>query len=192
MPRNQLPPQILLFNKPYGVHTQFSGDSPNLSDYIDIPRVYAAGRLDKDSEGLLILTADGALQHRITDPKHKLEKIYWAQVDGDISESALDQLRIGVELKDGLTRPAHAIRIDPPNKLWPRDPPVRFRKNIPTSWIELGLREGRNRQVRRMTAKVGHPTLRLIRTSIGPWTLRDNTLAELQPGKYCWVDVRTT
>lgn len=174
--------QLLLFNKPWGVLTQFSGDGPNLSDHIHHPGIYAAGRLDKDSEGLLLLTGDGRLQHRIADPKHKLEKTYLAQVDGQIDETALQQLRNGVVLKDGPTRPAQASLVDTPDWLWPRDPPIRFRKNIPTSWIRLSIREGRNRQVRRMTAAVNHPTLRLIRISIGNWQLGD-----LQPGEQRWV-----
>ncbi|MDD5057403.1 MAG: rRNA large subunit pseudouridine synthase E [Sideroxydans sp.] len=165
--------RILLFNKPYGVICQFSRDGlhPTLADYIHLPDVYAAGRLDTDSEGLLLLTDDGKLQHRITDPKHKLPKTYWVQVEGVPDEQALEKLRRGVMLKDGLTLPAEAKLMDEPAALWPRDPPVRFRKNIPTSWIQLTIREGRNRQVRRMTAAVGYPTLRLIRYAIGEWNL---------------------
>lgn len=173
--------QLVLFNKPYGVICQFSADDkhPTLAEYIPIKNVYPAGRLDHDSEGLLLLTDDGKLQHKIADPKNKMAKTYRVQVDGDISDDAIAQLRKGVQLKDGLTRPAQCKRIDEPRHLWPRDPPVRFRKNIPTSWIELTIREGRNRQVRRMTAAVGFPTLRLIRVRIGSWKLED-----LQPGKY--------
>jgi 23S rRNA pseudouridine2457 synthase len=165
--------RILLFNKPYGVICQFSRDGmhPTLADYIAVPDVYPAGRLDTDSEGLLLLTDDGKLQHRITDPKHKLPKTYWVQVEGVPDEAALAKLRRGVPLNDGMTLPAEALVMDEPAGLWQRDPPVRFRKNIPTSWISLTIREGRNRQVRRMTAAVGHPTLRLIRHSIGSWTL---------------------
>ncbi|MBU0622943.1 MAG: rRNA large subunit pseudouridine synthase E [Gammaproteobacteria bacterium] len=164
---------ILLFNKPYGVICQFSRDGmhPTLADYIQLPDVYPAGRLDTDSEGLLMLTDDGKLQHRITDPRHKLPKTYWVQIEGVPDEAALQHLRDGVRLKDGMTLPAEAQLMTEPADLWPRDPPVRFRKNIPTSWIALTIREGRNRQVRRMTAAVGFPTLRLIRYSIGEWTL---------------------
>ncbi len=165
--------RILLFNKPFGVICQFSRDGlhPTLADYIALPAFYPAGRLDTDSEGLLLLTDDGKLQHRITDPKHKLPKTYWVQVEGIPDEAALQTLRRGVALNDGMTRPAEAKLIAEPPQLWPRNPPVRFRKNIPTSWIELTIREGRNRQVRRMTAAVGYPTLRLIRCAIGRFTL---------------------
>jgi 23S rRNA pseudouridine2457 synthase len=165
--------RILLFNKPYGVICQFSKDGmhPTLADYIAVPDVYPAGRLDTDSEGLLVLTDDGKLQHRITDPKHKLSKTYWVQVEGMPDESALACLRSGVQLKDGMTLPADAKPIEEPAALWPRDPPIRMRKNIPTSWLELTIREGKNRQVRRMTAAVGLPTLRLIRYRIGEWAL---------------------
>ena len=172
---------IVLFNKPCGVLCQFTDhDSrPTLADYIDIKNVYAAGRLDRDSEGLLVLTDDGKLQNRITSPKNKMEKTYWVQVENTITEQALQQLRTGILLKDGPTRPASARRIDQPAELWPREPPIRQRKHIPTCWIELTLTEGRNRQVRRMTAAVGHPTLRLIRVQIGDWKLGD-----LKPGEY--------
>ena len=165
--------RILLFNKPYGVICQFSRDGmhPTLADYIAVPDVYPAGRLDTDSEGLLLLTDDGKLQHRITDPKHKLAKTYWVQVEGVPDEAALENLRAGVRLKDGMTLPAEAQLMDEPAGLWQRDPPVRFRKEIPTSWLQLTIREGKNRQVRRMTAAVGFPTLRLIRYAIGDWTL---------------------
>jgi 23S rRNA pseudouridine2457 synthase len=165
--------RVLLFNKPYGVICQFSRDGlhPTLADYISMPDFYPAGRLDTDSEGLLLLTDDGKLQHRITDPKHKLPKIYWVQVDGVPDELALQQLRHGVHLKDGLTLPAEASLMDEPAGLWQREPPVRFRKDLPTSWLRLSIREGKNRQVRRMTAAVGFPTLRLLRYAIGDWTL---------------------
>jgi 23S rRNA pseudouridine2457 synthase len=164
------------------VLSQFTDESadpprPTLEDYIDLPGVYPAGRLDFDSEGLLLLTDDGRLQARIADPKHKLPKTYLVQVEGAPDEVALDQLRNGVRLKDGLTRPAEAERIPDPG-LWPRDPPIRFRKSVPDSWIRLTIREGRNRQVRRMTAAVGHPTLRLVRWSIGEWTAEGLSLGE--------------
>ncbi len=172
---------VLLFNKPFGVICQFSRDGlhPTLADYIALPDFYPAGRLDTDSEGLLVLTDDGKMQHRITDPRHKLPKTYWVQVEGVPDEAALEALRKGVSLNDGITLPAEAQRIDEPAQLWPRDPPIRVRKAIPTSWIALTLREGKNRQVRRMTAAVGLPTLRLIRHSIGEWSLDD-----LLPGQW--------
>ena len=173
--------RILLFNKPYGVICQFSRDGmhPTLADYIALPDFYPAGRLDTDSEGLLILTDDGALQHRITDPKHKLPKTYWVQVEGVPDEAALEELRRGIDLKDFVTLPADARRMEEPARLWPRTPPVRVRKAIPTSWLQLTIREGKNRQVRRMTAAVGLPTLRLIRYAIGDWSLEG-----LEPGQW--------
>ncbi len=164
---------ILLFNKPFNVLCQFTDDQnrATLADYIKQKNIYAAGRLDRDSEGLLILTDDGKLQHKITDPKNKMEKTYWAQVEGEVSKKAITQLQKGVILKDGSTKPAKAKIISEPENLWNRNPPIRERKNIPTSWLQLSITEGRNRQVRRMTAEVGLPTLRLIRYSIGGWTI---------------------
>lgn len=163
---------LILFNKPYGVLCQFTdgGGRATLADHLDVPGVYPAGRLDLDSEGLLLLTDDGRLQARIADPRYKEPKTYLVQVEGEIGDDALAALRTGVLLKDGITRPALAERIAAPD-LWPRDPPVRFRKTVPDAWIRLTIREGRNRQVRRMTAAVGHPTLRLVRWSIAGWTL---------------------
>jgi 23S rRNA pseudouridine2457 synthase len=166
-------PRLILFNKPYGVLCQFSADGsdkPTLARYVAVPGVYPAGRLDTDSEGLLLLTDDGRLQARIADPRFKLPKTYLVQVEGEPDEAALENLRRGIALKDGLTRPALAERIPEP-PLWPRDPPVRFRKTVPDSWIRLTIREGKNRQVRRMTAAVGFPTLRLVRWAVGDWTL---------------------
>ena len=176
--------RVILFNKPFGVLPQFTDKGtagsprPTLSDFIDVPGVYPAGRLDMDSEGLMILTDDGRLQARISDPRYKLPKIYLVQVEGTVSDDALVQLRRGVQLKDGVTLPAEAERIADP-KLWPRDPPIRVRQTVPDSWIQLIIREGRNRQVRRMTAAVGHPTLRLVRHGVGDWTLDD-----LAPGSW--------
>jgi len=167
--------KLVLFNKPFNVLCQFTTDDDRatLKDYIDVSDVYAAGRLDYDSEGLLLLTDDGQLQHRISDPKYKQPKTYWVQVEGEISEEALKKLRRGVELKDGKTRPARAQKMSEPENLWPRHPPIRERKNIPTSWLQLSITEGKNRQIRRMTAAVGFPTLRLIRYKIGRWSLDD-------------------
>lgn len=168
---------LVCFNKPYGVLSQFTpeGRWRGLKDFMDLPGVYVAGRLDADSEGLLLLTNDGKLQARISDPRFKMEKTYWVQVEGEPGDDALAALREGVQLNDGPTLPARAQRIPTPAGLWDRDPPVRVRQSIPTSWLELVIREGRNRQVRRMTAAVGFPTLRLIRAAIGPYTLEDLT-----------------
>ena len=178
--------RLLLFNKPFGVLSQFTDrGSPTtratLSDYVAAKGVYPAGRLDRDSEGLLLLTDDGRLQARIADPRFKLPKTYLVQVEGEPQDKTLAQLRQGVTLKDGMTLPAEAERIDAPD-LWPRDPPIRVRKSVPDSWLQLTIREGRNRQVRRMTAAVGHPTLRLVRWSIGDWTL-----GEIAPGEFTEV-----
>ncbi len=179
---------LILFNKPYGVLCQFTDQSvppkPTLAGYIRVPDVYAAGRLDFDSEGLLVLTDDGALAHRLTDPRYKLAKTYLVQVEGAPGEAALERLRTGVELNDGMTLPAEAEALaGAPAPLWPRDPPIRFRKNVPDAWLRLTIREGRNRQVRRMTAAVGLPTLRLIRIGMGPYVLGD-----LAPGQSRAVD----
>ena len=177
-------PRLILFNKPYGVICQFSGEGERktLADFVDVRRVYPAGRLDQDSEGLVLLTDDGRLQARIADPKFKLPKTYLVQVEGEPSDDAIAKLQSGVLLKDGMTRPADARKIKPP-ALWLRDPPVRFRKTVPDAWLQLTIHEGRNRQVRRMTAAVGLPTLRLVRAAIGPHALQG-----LQPGQWRCVD----
>ncbi len=163
----------ILFNKPYNVLCQFSPQAgrQTLADFIDVPGVYAAGRLDADSEGLLLLTDDGQLQARIADPRHRFAKTYWAQVEGEANDAALARLQSGVDIGDILTQPCQARIIPEPPGLWPRNPPIRHRAAIPTSWIELVLYEGKNRQVRRMTARVGLPTLRLVRCAIGPWRI---------------------
>lgn len=178
--------KIVLFNKPFGVLCQFTGEpgQRTLAEFLDIPGVYAAGRLDADSEGLLLLTDDGALQHRVADPRHKQPKTYLAQVEGIPTEAALETLRNGVDLGDYVARPCQARVVDEPDWLWPRTPPIRFRQSIPTSWLELILTEGRNRQVRKMTARVGFPTLRLVRAAIGPWRLDG-----LQPGEHRLINV---
>ena len=177
--------QLILLNKPYDMLSQFTDDSgrATLASCIDLPGFYPAGRLDRDSEGLLLLTSDGRLQQRISDPQHKMGKVYWAQVEGSPTAEALESLRGGVVLNDGMTRPARVRALEEP-KLWARHPPIRERRHIPTSWLELTLYEGRNRQVRRMTAAVGLPTLRLVRVAIGPWTL-----GNLQPGEWRLAEV---
>ena len=180
--------RLILFNKPYGVLPQFTDKGtegsprPTLSAFIDVPNVYPAGRLDMDSEGLMLLTDDGRLQAQIADPRHKMPKCYLVQVEGAVGEDALQKLRSGLKLNDGMTLPALAEAIEPP-ALWPRDPPIRVRKTVPDSWIRLTIQEGRNRQVRRMTAAVGHPTLRLVRWSVGEWSVEG-----LPSGK--WRDLR--
>jgi 23S rRNA pseudouridine2457 synthase len=176
---------LILFNKPFNVLSQFTDRSleasgrETLSHYVPVPHVYPAGRLDRDSEGLLLLTDDGKLQAQIADPKHKMVKTYWVQVEGAPQEDALQSLRRGVRLKEGVTQPAKARLIEEPMGLWPRNPPIRVRKSVPDSWIEMVIREGKNRQIRRMTAAVGHPCLRLIRAQIGDWRL-----GNLMPGDY--------
>jgi 23S rRNA pseudouridine2457 synthase len=183
MPRlmNKAMPRLILFNKPYGVICQFTPKAgyKSLKDFIPLPGFYPAGRLDADSEGLVLLTDDGKLQHRISDPRHKLPKLYWVQVEGVPDEAALNKLRQGVTLRNFKTMPAQVHSMDEPDSLWPRTPPVRFRKSIPTSWIELMLTEGRNRQVRHMTAAVSFPTLRLIRQVIGAYSLKG-----IEPGDW--------
>ena len=176
----------LLFNKPFNVLCQFRDAQARtcLGDFIDVDGVYAAGRLDRDSEGLLVLTNDGALNHKITDPANKMSKTYWVQVEGDIDDDACERLCSGVELKDGMTRPAKAGLIPRPD-IWTRDPPIRQRKTVNDSWLSLSITEGRNRQVRRMTAAVGYPTLRLIRVGVGPWEL-----GGLQPGEHRYDHLR--
>lgn len=180
-------PRLILFNKPFNVLSQFTDRGTEgtprqtLSDFINVPGVYPAGRLDRDSEGLLLLTDDGRLQARIADPKFKLPKTYLVQVEGDAGEDALEKLRRGVLLKDGMTLPAEAEGIEGP-ALWPRDPPIRVRQTVPDCWIKLTIREGRNRQVRRMTAAVGHPALRLVRWSVGDWSVEGVKVGE-------WRDV---
>ncbi len=180
---------LIALNKPYLVHCKFTDDQtpprPTLAAFGLPPRVYVAGRLDHDSEGLLLLTDDGMLNQRLTDPRWKAPKTYLVHVEGTATDAALDELRRGVELKDGLTLPADARAMSPPDWLWPRDPPIRVRKTVPDCWLELVIREGRNRQVRRMTAAVGLPTLRLIRASIGPYRLGD-----LAPGSWCEIEVQ--
>ena len=178
--------RLILFNKPYGVLSQFTDRGtesarPTLSDFIDVPGVYPAGRLDMDSEGLLLLCDDGKLQARIADPRFKMPKTYLVQVEGNPAEERIERLKSGVRLKDGMTRPARIERLADPD-LWPRDPPIRVRKNIPDCWLRITIGEGRNRQVRRMTAAVGHPTLRLVRWSIGAWSLEG-----LAPG--AWQEI---
>ncbi len=182
------PQKIILFNKPFNVLTQFSGEpgDKTLADYISIKDIYPAGRLDKDSEGLLVLTNDGILQARLTQPQSKQPKTYWVQVEGAPSDDDLEQLRKGVTLKDGLTLPADIERMEQP-EIWDRTPPIRERKNIPTTWLALTLREGRNRQVRRMTAHIGFPTLRLIRYKMADWTVDD-----LAPGEWREVTLPNT
>ncbi len=179
--------RVIVFNKPYGVLSQFTDKGgtgsarPTLSGFIDEPGFYPAGRLDRDSEGLLVLTDSGPLQARIAHPKYKRTKVYLVQVEGIPDAASLAALRTGVLLKDGMTAPAEVALIDAPDPIWPRDPPVRFRKSVPDCWLRLSIREGRNRQVRRMTAHVGHPTLRLIRSQIGDWSL-----GGLSPGSWRW------
>ena len=171
--------RIILFNKPFNVLSQFTdagtadSERQTLSDFIDVPGVYAAGRLDKDSEGLLVLTDNGKLQHRIANPEQKTKKGYWVQVEGEPTKADLDKLRKGIQLRDGPTQGAEVRRTDPPEALWPRTPPIRFRKTVPDQWLEINITEGRNRQVRRMTAAIGFPTLRLIRYRIGSWSITD-------------------
>lgn len=179
--------QLILFNKPYGVLSQFTdpGGRQTLADFIDLKGIYPAGRLDQDSEGLLLLTDDGQLQHQLANPRQKTWKYYWAQVENIPNSAALERLRRGLTLRDGPTLPAKARLIDEP-ELWPRNPPIRHRANVPTQWLEICIQEGRNRQIRRMTAAVGIPTLRLVRASIGNWEL-----GKLQPGQWQQADIST-
>ncbi|GAA0211358.1 hypothetical protein GCM10009123_18160 [Kangiella japonica] len=179
--------QLVLFNKPFNTLCQFTGEpgDSTLADYIDIPKVYPAGRLDKDSEGLLLLTDDGQLQHQIANPKNKMAKTYWVQVEGAPTDDDLEPLRHGVTIQKYKTKPAKAEIMQAPS-VWPRNPPVRERKNVPDTWLKLTIREGKNRQVRRMTAAIGFPTLRLIRAQIGPWSLDD-----LSPGEYQVIEVES-
>ena len=176
--------KVILLNKPFDVLCQFTDGQgrKTLADYVDVPGVYAAGRLDRDSEGLLVLTDDGKLQHKIANPKNKMSKTYWVQVEGEPTDKDLQALQEGVLLKDGMTRPAKAQFIDEPTSLWPRNPPIRVRKSIPDSWLELTISEGKNRQVRRMTAAIGFPTLRLIRCRIGGWALDGLAAGEWREG----------
>jgi len=185
-PNRPAMPRLILFNKPYGVICQFSQHElhPTLKDHLAIPGVYPAGRLDTDSEGLLLLTGDGELQHRISDPRWKQPKTYWVQVEGRATEAQLQALRDGVDLGDFVTQPAQARVLPEAPQLWERKPPVRFRKTVPDCWLEIIISEGKNRQVRRMTAKVGLPTLRLVRAAVGPWQLDG-----LQPGEWRELDV---
>lgn len=180
-------PPALLLNKPFRVLTQFTSEDgkATLRDYVHAPDMRPAGRLDYDSEGLVLLTGLADLQTRLANPRWKVAKTYFVQVEGELDENALARLRRGVQLKDGITRPAQADRVQQPDWIWPRDPPIRFRQAIPTSWLRLSIREGRNRQVRRMTAAVGFPTLRLIRWSVGPWSLEG-----LKPGEWKEVEER--
>lgn len=184
-PRARGPQQILLVNKPFGILSQFGprdGAHDTLSSIVPVRDVYPVGRLDKDSEGLIVLSNDGRLQHRLANPKSRTPKTYWVQVEGGPTDEDLEPLRVGVALRDGQTRPAKVKLIAAPDSLWPREPPIRVRKSIPDSWVEVVLTEGRNRQVRRMTAAIGFPTLRLIRASIGPYQLND-----LAPGQWQYV-----
>lgn len=178
-------PRLILFNKPFRVLCQFTDDEgrPTLSNYIPVKDVYAAGRLDYDSEGLVILTSDGSLQHKISDPRHKFPKTYLVQVEGMPDEDSLGKLRKGILIKDGMTKPAKVDVIEEPRDIWPRVPPIRYRKNIPATWLRLTISEGRNRQVRRMTSFIGHPCLRLIRVKIGQWKLGGLKPGEWKEGK---------
>ncbi len=180
-------PRLILFNKPFNVLSQFTDQAgrATLKDFIPLPGVYPVGRLDRDSEGLLLLTDDGQLKHHLASPRHGVWKTYWVQVEGSPDEAALSALRNGIQLKDGPTRAARARLLTQEPAIWPRDPPIRERRAIPTQWLELQIREGRNRQVRRMTAAAGHPTLRLIRAAVGDWRLD-----ELQPGEWRELEIR--